>query len=188
MVAIAARRAEGLSNVTTRVLDLEASAEPDDSYDAVLCREGLMLVPDPARAVAEIERVLRPDGRFAIAFWGPRERNPWLGALFDAVTAQLGNPVPPPGLPGPFSLGDREHVDELFPDATIREVAVPMPARDFDDWWSHVTGLAGPAAALLAALPSEAREGIRAHAREALAAYETEDGLEIPGVSWLVTS
>ena len=33
--------------------------------------------------------------------WGPRDRNPWLGLVFDAVTAQTGIPVPPPGMPGP---------------------------------------------------------------------------------------
>ena len=38
-----------------------------------------MLVPDPARAAREIRRVLRPGGRVAVAVWGPRERNPWLG-------------------------------------------------------------------------------------------------------------
>ena len=44
MTAIAAARAEvlGLSNVSTRELDLEHIDEPDHSYDAVLCREGLM--------------------------------------------------------------------------------------------------------------------------------------------------
>ena len=36
--------------------------EPDASYDVVLCREGLMFALEPARAVAEIRRVLRPGG------------------------------------------------------------------------------------------------------------------------------
>src|SRR3954451_19046883 len=87
MTAIAARRAaeRGLTNTTTRELDLERIAEPDASYDAVLCREGLMFALEPARAVAEIRRVLRPEGRFALAVWGPRKRNPWLGIVLDAV-------------------------------------------------------------------------------------------------------
>jgi ubiquinone/menaquinone biosynthesis C-methylase UbiE len=78
MTAIAATRAEelGLENVSTRVLDLERIDEPDGSYDVVLCREGLMLVPDPGRAAGEIRRVMRLGGRFALAVWGPRERNP----------------------------------------------------------------------------------------------------------------
>jgi ubiquinone/menaquinone biosynthesis C-methylase UbiE len=99
MTAIAAARAaaRGLTNVSTRVLDLEDIDEPDASYDVVLCREGLMLTLDPVAAMAEIRRVLRPGGRAAIAVWGPRERNPWLGILFDAVSAQLGTPIPPLG-------------------------------------------------------------------------------------------
>ena len=81
MTAIAAARAEalGLDNVSTCVLDLEQIDQPDDSYDVVLCREGLMFAADPARAAGEIRRVLRPGGRVALAVWGPRERNPWLG-------------------------------------------------------------------------------------------------------------
>ena len=56
MTAIARARAEalGLANVRVRELDLEQIDEPDESYDVVLCREGLMLVPDPARAAREI--------------------------------------------------------------------------------------------------------------------------------------
>jgi ubiquinone/menaquinone biosynthesis C-methylase UbiE len=187
MTAIAARRAQGLTNVTTRELDLERIDEPDDAYDVVLCREGLMLVPDPARAAGEIARVLRPGGRYAIAVWGPRERNPWLGVLFDAVSAQVGRPVPPPGIPGPFSLGERERLEGVLPDATIGELAAPLHAASFEAWWNTVTTLAGPLAALLAALPPEPREAIRAHARDALSAYETDAGLDIPGVTWLAT-
>src|ERR671936_260482 len=108
MTAIAEARASaaGRTNVRARVLDLEEIAEADRSYDVVLCREGLMFALDPARAVAEIARVLRPGGRAAIAVWGPRESNPWLGIVLDSVSAQLGAPVPPPGMPGPFALED----------------------------------------------------------------------------------
>ena len=92
MTAIAAERAKdaGLTNVTTREVDLERIDYPEASFDAVLCREGLMLVPDPATAVRECHRVLRPAGRAVFAVWGPRDRNPWLGILFDAVTAADG--------------------------------------------------------------------------------------------------
>jgi ubiquinone/menaquinone biosynthesis C-methylase UbiE len=78
MTRIAASRAQamGVTNVIIRELDLQQIDEPDASYDVVLCREALMLVPDPARAAAEIRRVLRPGGRTAVAVWGPRSRNP----------------------------------------------------------------------------------------------------------------
>ena len=38
-----------------------------DSVDGVICRFGLMLMPEPMRAITEVRRVLRPGGRFAYA-------------------------------------------------------------------------------------------------------------------------
>lgn len=73
MTSIAAARAKalGLDNVSTRELALEGIEQPEESYDVVLCREGLMFALDPARAMREIRRVLRPGGRVALAVWGP---------------------------------------------------------------------------------------------------------------------
>jgi SAM-dependent methyltransferase len=135
MTAIAAQRARslGLTNVTTRELDLERIGYPDASFDVVLCRDGLMLVADPATAVREARRILAPNGRAVFAVWGPPERNPWLGILFDAVTAVLGAQIPPPGIPGPFSLDAPGALEELlasagFTDVAAHEVSVPMHA------------------------------------------------------------
>jgi ubiquinone/menaquinone biosynthesis C-methylase UbiE len=64
----AARRgaaARGLSNVDCRVMDAQAIDLPEGSVDSVLCRFGLMLMPDPSAALDGVRRVLRPAGRFA---------------------------------------------------------------------------------------------------------------------------
>jgi SAM-dependent methyltransferase len=182
----------GAAGVSARVLDLEGIDEPDGSYDVVLCREGLMFALDPARAVGEMERVLRRGGRLAIAVWGPRERNPWLGLVLDAVSAQLGRPVPPPGVPGPFSLQDGERLGGLLctaglADVELEEVAVPMRALGFDEWWERTCALAGPLARVLATLPAEAAAAVRARARAVVRPYETAGGLELPGVSLLAS-
>ena len=192
MTAIAGDRAKnaGLTNVTTREMDLEQIDEPKASFDAVLCREGLMLVPDPATAVRECHRILRPGGRAVFAVWGPRERNPWLGILFDAVTAETGMPVPPPGIPGPFSLEGPGALGELlvgagFADVAVREIPSPVHASSVDDWWSVVPSLAGPIARVLASLPAEVSAAIRVRADAAMADFATPDGFELPGVSVL---
>jgi SAM-dependent methyltransferase len=188
MTAIAAARAreQGL-DVITRVLDVDAIEEPDASYDVVLCREGLMFATDPGRAAGEIRRVLRPGGRFAVAVWGPRERNPWLGIVFDAAAAVLGRPVPPPGVPGPFSLSDAARLSALLA-APVEEVRVPLRAASFEEWWTRTTALAGPLSAILARIPDTGRRDLEARVRVAAAAYETSDGLEFPGVSLLASA
>lgn len=188
MTAIARRRSAqlGLTNVRTAIRDLESIDEPDEAFDAVICREGLMLVLDPARAAAETRRVLRPGGRLAVAVWGPRERNPWLGSLMDAVSQQVGSPVPPPGMPVPFALGDRDQLAAVLTgaglaDVTVTELESPMLVGSFDEWWPRVTALAGPLAKALAMMPPESVEAIRAGARTALTDFETDRGYEIRG-------
>jgi SAM-dependent methyltransferase len=195
MTAIAAARAAaaGADNVRARVLDIESIDEPDASYDVVLCREGLMFAPDPARAASEIRRVLRPGGRVAIAVWGPRERNPWLGLVFDAVSAQTGRPVPPPGVPGPFSLGDSATVVALLADAglagvQISELPTPLRAGTFEEWWARTSALAGPLAKILAALPEGAVQALRERLRDAVRPYTTPSGLEIPGLTLIASA
>jgi ubiquinone/menaquinone biosynthesis C-methylase UbiE len=195
MVAIAERRAadRGLGNVVARVLDLEEIDEPDSAYDVVLCREGLMLVADPARAAAEITRVLKPGGRAAIAVWGPRALNPWLGALLDSVGEQFGSEFPPPGMPGPFALDDEGRFAAVLSEGGLQQVAVesfetPYTTDSLDEWWSRTTALAGPLAKLLAVQPPEAIDAIRERAAKTLAQFEASGGLEIPGVALIASA
>ena len=152
-----------------------------------------MCALEPARAVGEIRRVLRPGGRVALAVWGPRERNPWLGLVFDAVSAQTGRPVPPPGVPGPFSLGDSATVVALLADAgladvQIRELPTPLRAGTFEEWWARTSALAGPLAKILAALPEGAAQALRERLRDAVRPYTTPSGLEIPGLTLIASA
>lgn len=194
MTAIASARAKqrGLSNVTARVRDLEQIDEPDRSFDVVLCREGLMLVPDPARAAREIQRVLRPRGRVALVVWGPRDRNPWLSVMFDAISGELGCPVPPTGIPGPFSLQDADQLAALLTDAGLRDVlvselSVPLTARSFEEWWTPRLALAGPLTKILASISADRFQAIRDRARDAVGPYQSTRGLEFPGVALLAS-
>ena len=196
MVEIAAKRVAnaGVANATTRVIDLEDIDEPRASFDVVLCREGLMFAVEPAAALRQIRAVLRDGGRLAVAVWGPQADNPWLSVVMESVAAQVGRPVPPPGMPGPFALSDADALVALFEaahfdDITLDRVDVPLHATSFEDWWTRTSGVAGPVAEIIAGLPTDAQAELEARLRAAVAPYESADGsIAFQGVSLVVTA
>ena len=96
MVASAAARAQaaGVTQARFARMDAEALALPAASFDLVVCALGLMYVPDPATALREVQRVLRPGGRAVFAVWGERARCGW-AALFGVVDAEVHSEVCP---------------------------------------------------------------------------------------------
>jgi len=67
MLAIAKRRANDSGiDADLRLGDAQALEFPDSSFDSVVCTLALCTIPDDAKAVAEVRRVLRPGGRFLL--------------------------------------------------------------------------------------------------------------------------
>src|SRR5262245_15251223 len=109
MVDAARKRAAefGITNVEHQVLDAQAMDLPDASFDGAICRWGFMLMPDPAGALRECRRILKPGGRLVFAvFTGPDE-NPW-ASIPPRILIESGHLAPPsPGWqPGILALAD----------------------------------------------------------------------------------
>jgi ubiquinone/menaquinone biosynthesis C-methylase UbiE len=194
MVQIAGKRSSGLPQVSTLVCDQTSIDATDESFDAVLCRHGLMFVEDPRAAVVEAVRTLRPGGRYAALTWGAREANPWLGLLLDAVGAQFGTTFPPSGVPGPFSLDDHERLEETLragglEGVRVDQLSMPMTLPSLQAWWDQVQGLAGPLALLLAGVDPAVRDAIRlrAFAFAESAVTSSSSGVRFEGVALLAS-
>ena len=64
--------AAGLPNVEARVMDGQALALEDGSYDAVFSIFGVIMFPDWRKGLAEMARVTRPGGYGVVATWQGR--------------------------------------------------------------------------------------------------------------------
>lgn len=185
--AAKAARETGLTNVETRVMDAQQLDLESESFDAVICRNGLMLFPDQPRALAEMCRVTRPDGRVAAYVFASEERNPYFG-LAQRIARRIGGlPQPGAGIPWQFSLGDPQHLGDLFCAAGLRAVEVHQTytVRRF--------GSAGEALRsiqeglhtreLMARLTEAQREQAWQETESELRRFEGPDGCELPGES-----
>lgn len=158
--------ARGLENVEYRQLDAEAMDLDDNSVDVVVGRSVYMLLGDPAAALAEARRVVRPSGSLAFTVFTRPERNPW-AAVPAAALAQRGHLAPPPpGAPGVFALGDPKRVGELvtgagFSELTLEQVDFVFHYADESDAWNAILDLNGPLAVIIKRLPNHERDATR---------------------------
>lgn len=109
-VARAQARREGL---TIEVLPGEAASlpVPDRRFDAVLSNFAVILAPDPAAAVAEMVRVLAPDGRIVFSAWLPGGA---VGQMNEAATDMVRRALGAPAPPAPFAWHDQSALVPLF--------------------------------------------------------------------------
>ena len=114
----------GLRNVTTMVADGEELPVEPGSFDCAVCRLGLMLFPDPRRAVQALYRALRPGGGVCVMVFGRPERNPCATTLMGTALKHAG--LPPPDLQQPgglLSLGRPGLLDAMFQEAGFHDIA-----------------------------------------------------------------
>jgi SAM-dependent methyltransferase len=191
MLDVARERAEeqGIQNVEFKQLQLEWIDLPTADVDAVLCRWGLMLAVDPAAALRECRRVLKPGGRLALAVWDLAEANPW-ATITQQVLIELGHAEPPPlGGPGMFALAAPGMLAEMLADAGFFEVDIEPVSivRRYEgvlDFLGETRDLSRQFAAVWAQLSDEDRQQLRDRVAVALAAFADEDGgFELPGSS-----
>jgi len=117
----------GLENIDFREMDAEAPDLPEQSFDIILCRFGLMYLPNPQVALQRLHHLLVPGGRLVAAVWGPAHKVPFARWPLEVAMRVLQVPAPPPQMPGPFSLADPHRLEQLLTRAGFSEVCIePM--------------------------------------------------------------
>jgi SAM-dependent methyltransferase len=189
MVDAARRRAEelGVSNVEFRTMDAERMDLADESVDGVLCRWGYMLMADPAAALAETRRVLRPGGRVAFSVWADPASNPWASVPAQALVEHTGAEPPDPHAPGIFAMASGERTRELLGAAGLEPSRVEHVEMEWrfespDDHWHYVMDLAGAIAMVIRSLPESEQAAIRGLSEAKLEPLARRPGYGLPGL------
>ncbi len=182
MVDAARRRAQALRlpHVGFARMDAEVLALPDASFDVALCALGLMYVPDPARALHEMHRVLRPGGRLVAAVWGARSRCAW-SAVFQVVDAEVASDV----CPRFFSLGGPDALARLCAQTRFEAVAQQRIATTLHyadaDAACNAAFVGGPVALAWSRFDAAARARARARYLHAIEPWRHGAAYHMPG-------
>jgi SAM-dependent methyltransferase len=176
----------GLTNIQTVEVDGEAlEVLPAASFDAVICRLGLIYFPDQQRALAGMRRALRDGGRIAAIVYSTPERNQFFSIPVSIIRDRALLPPPEPGQPGPFSLGGRGILQSAltkagFTDVTVDAIPAPLRLPSAAECVRFEQESFGALHQMLAGVAASERPGVWDQIQAALTRFETRDGFVGP--------
>lgn len=186
--------AQGVANARFEVGDAQV-ADLAGPFDAIVSRFGIMFFDDPDAAFANLVRSLGPDGRLAFMCWRSVPENEWVMVQAEAAFVH----VPPAADlgaegPGPFRYADPAPLVRSLERTGLADVS----AEPFDttmllggrgDLASTMEFVAdsGMTRRLLADASPEARARAIDAVHNALARFETDEGVRLGGATWIVS-
>jgi ubiquinone/menaquinone biosynthesis C-methylase UbiE len=168
MLSFAKQRAitSGLQDIVEfKEGDAETIDLPSSTFDAALCRWGLMFLPNPKASLSTIYSSLVKGAHFAAAVWASPEKVPFISVPMNIVLKET-NSLPPPITPGPFSMSDENNLKNLYEESgfvhpTIERMNVISNFVSTDEFTTFTIEHGGPTLRkILAGQTNERREQI----------------------------
>lgn len=168
MLAIGRERArsQGLQNIIEfKEGDAELVDLPNATFQAAICRWGLMFLPNLSIALSNIQKSLVSGGKFATAVWANPSKVPLISLSLSTVRKQLNIPPPPPNVPSPFSLADVDAFTSTLSQAGFggihhESVEVTFEFNSPEDYVRYTQDISAPIKLMLANETEKRREEI----------------------------
>ena len=183
----------GTTNVAFRQCAADSLPFESESFDAVVCRLGVMFFPDPLAALREMLRVTKNGGAMALAVWDKSELNPFSYVITNVVGRYFDSPPPDPSVPGAFRFAEPGVLAGLLKDAGATEVkeqslkfhiAAPISPKEF---WEMRSETSGTLREKLAKLSPEQADLIAQEAKEAVREFFPNNQMSFPAQMIIVT-
>lgn len=175
---IAAERAiqRGLSNVTFQQADAHELPFTDNSFDRITSRLGVMFFSDLPRALSEMRRVLKPEGRAILLVWGPMDQ-PYFETTIGTILRMLPRVATPESGRKMFALGDNGVLSQALRQAGFSHVEEELETVPWtwmgtpEEVWEYFQDVTVPFASLIQSIPANRRGEIGAEVVKAISKY-----------------
>jgi len=184
----------GLTNVRFRQCAADALPFEKNSFDAAICRLGIMFFPDPLAGLREMLRVTKRGGVLSLAVWDKGELNPFSYLITDVLARHFGSATPvDPNAPGAFRFAEHGSLVRILSEAGAVDVservlkfqiAAPISLEQF---WELRSETSGTLREKLATLSPVQADLIAHEAQEAVRQYFSNNQMSIPAQMIVVT-
>jgi ubiquinone/menaquinone biosynthesis C-methylase UbiE len=161
-----ARMRPGAAIADFRVGDAHKLPFADASFDVAIMALVISFLPNPAKAVSEMARVVHSGGWVATYMWDI----PGGGTPVDPIYAEMESMGMTSVRPSNPAVSRREAMQELWQKAGLdsietRVIRIPVLFSDFNDFWVSNAAPIGPQGKLIDGMSAGAREELRTRLR-----------------------
>ena len=195
MVQAAEREATraGVANISFRKSSADALPFDDESFDAAVCRLGVMFFPDPVAGLREMLRVVKYQARVSLAVWGRSDLNPFSYVVTEVVSRYIESPPADPSAPGAFRFAESGVLVKLLEEAgahSVKERVLQFHIEapiDVQQFWKMRSQTSGTLREKLKRLPNERADLIGREVEKALGKFFPDNQMKFPAQMLIVT-
>ena len=192
LLEVARERSEGQIDFVEADAQISALGGP---YDFIYSRFGVMFFGDPIAAFKNLRSAASNTAKLSFVCWQGPEENPWITVPNRAAMALVEMPPRGPDAPDPFSFSDQGHVRRILDQAGWRGINISAFKTEVALGGKVASRPAalhayefGPVKAVVESGGQVSSEDVLLAIEAALAPYERDGVVQLPGAAWIVTA
>ncbi len=175
----------GLKNVRFQQCTADSLPFPDNSFDVVVSRLGVMFFPDAVGAMREMLRVVKPGGPLTFAVWYKSDVNPFCYLVSDVMDQHV-KATPDPDAPNAFRFAEFGKLAGVMKQAGATDVREEVVTFDLEapisaiEFWTMRSQTSDTLREKLAKLPTAEQTQIAREVVQAVAEFFPDNQMKFP--------
>lgn len=176
-------RADDVGNVSFAAADAHRLPFPDQAFDLVTCRLGVMYFAQPEVALRDCRRALRPGGRAVLAAWGPAAEHGYFAAATATLLQYARISAEESGVLKPFRFAEQGALAAVLRSAGLEQVEeervkIPLPFPGTPEkFWEYRLDFGTAFRPTFESIPAAQRDGVKAQVLKTVA--RLHDGRQV---------